>query len=345
MLFSDALQAFARTERPELVLTHYVDDFLGIAATRDMAQATQDTITALADKLGLPMAPTKHKGPDTIMDYLGILIDCDSQTLRLPPGKQREILELIETALAATWLLKATLEKLVGKLNFACKAVPSGRPLMQSLFIALQQSRAARKLRLRPVAHSDLESWHFMLRQWSGVARLMPTRPIEASAIGWATDASGSIGYGAIMGGQWMANRWSQEQAKHSITYKELYAVVVSAHTWDENLAGRHVILECDNEAVVRCINKMGAKDKDVRLLLRELLLILARIGAKISARHVAGKLNVLPDLLSRGKIGAFEKKWRNGRCNASVQTQPKIPATWENGQPSSYKFSGALQH
>ena len=45
------------------------------------------------------------------------------------------------------------------------------------------------------------------------------------------TDASGSEGWGAYWSGRWLQDRWSPEQQKLNITWKELYAIVMAVHT------------------------------------------------------------------------------------------------------------------
>jgi len=47
-----------------------------------------------------------------------------------------------------------------------------------------------------------------------------------------ASDAAGSLGFGAYLKGQWFAGPWTSSQQPQSIAYKELFAVVVAANVW-----------------------------------------------------------------------------------------------------------------
>ena len=44
------------------------------------------------------------------------------------------------------------------------------------------------------------------------------------------SDAAGSLGFKAYYNNEWFSGAWVPSQADHSITYKELFPVVVASH-------------------------------------------------------------------------------------------------------------------
>ena len=80
--------------------------------------------------------------------------------------------------------------------------------------------------------------------------RLSPAVHLEA-----ASDAAGSIGFGAYFKGFWFAGPWAVSQQQQSIAYKELFPVVVAAHVWGPQWSKKNVLSRSDNDAVIHVLN------------------------------------------------------------------------------------------
>ena len=77
----------------------------------------------LGKSLNVPLVTNKVVGPSTSVVYLGILIDSESLTIRLPKdklGKLVNILNISENKLTCT---KKDLLSSIWSLSFACKVV------------------------------------------------------------------------------------------------------------------------------------------------------------------------------------------------------------------------------
>jgi hypothetical protein len=59
------------------------------------------------------------------------------------------------------------------------------------------------------------------------------------------SDASGTIGYGAVLGAAWFNGHWLSGL---SIVYKEFFPIVVAAHIWCHGWQQRHILFEVYNE-------------------------------------------------------------------------------------------------
>ena len=121
------------------------------------------------------------------------------------------------------------------------------------------------------------------------------------------TDAS-SCGFGAYYAGVWLTGSWDSEQAAQSITYQELYAVVIAASTWGFQWQKRRVLFHCDNEAVVAVLRSGTSRSTSVMQLLRCLFFVCAQHNFTLSAQHVAGTANSVADSLSRHQMERFRQ-------------------------------------
>jgi len=92
-----------------------------------------------------------------------------------------------------------------------------------------------------------------------------------------ASDAAGSIGYGAYLKDLWFAGSWAPSQQQQSIAYKELFPVVIAAHVWGHMWCKKHALFRSDNNAVVHVLNFRTSKVPCLMLLLCRLLLAATR--------------------------------------------------------------------
>ena len=79
-------------------------------------------------------------------------------------------------------------------------------------------------------ANSTLNGGDPLLPGWDGVYIYFFYLPEWALVpdLFLSTDASGSIGYGVFYSGEWFNGTWSVAQQSLSITYKELFPIVLS---------------------------------------------------------------------------------------------------------------------
>lgn len=103
-----------------------------------------------------------------------------------------------------------------------------------------------------------------------------------------------------------------------SIAYRELLAVVTACACWGKFLAGKKILLECDNSSVVYCVNQGTSKSPAVMTLIRQLFFMAARFNFDLRLIHVAGVLNVAADLLSRLRVVEFRKGFPGSDVNGA---------------------------
>ena len=140
------------------------------------------------------------------------------------------------------------------------------------------------------------------------------TAPLSrAHEMGFFSDASAGedYGFGSIFGNRWIQGQWEMgfiKNCKPSIKYLELFALCAGILTWQKSLQNIHLLVHCDNQAVVHMINGMVSSCKNCMKLLRILVLDGLIYNRQITAVYVTLANNFLSDALSRGQMTRFRK-------------------------------------
>ena len=69
---------------------------------------------------------------------------------------------------------------------------------------------------------------------------------------------------------------------------------------------GEHVLVHCDNMAVVEAIKAKSSHDKQLMHMLRSMHFLGAQHNVRVSAQHIPGIQNSLADALSRNNMSQF---------------------------------------
>ena len=285
---------------------HYLDDFLFWGPPDSPAcEQALSRATSLFSRLGLPVVNDKTVRPCTSLTFLGIVIDSLRQELRLPYNKLvrlRAMLARWEHRRSAT---KHELQVLIGHLSHAAAVVRPGRSFMRQLIETMKLPRLqSQKVRINGNCRADLAWWSTFVQDWNGIA-LFPRLPPGPTVI---SDASGSWGCGAFCPDtlMWFQQQWSPGFISSSIAVKELVPIVIGAAIWGNKWRGTVVLFKSDNQAVVTALNSRSARNPQLSHLLRCLFFFEAHHQFEHRAQHIAGRLNVAADALSRNRTSDF---------------------------------------
>lgn len=237
---------------------------------------------------------------------------------------------------------KKSLESLVGYLHDASTVIKPGRTFTRRLLDLLKSAhhRSARSfLRLNVEARSDIAWWFCFIEKWNGLS-MMRSSKLSCPDVVLTSDASGNWGCGAFWEDRWFQYQWPPSTCELHITYKELFPIVVATAIWGQCWVDKVLLCQCDNEAVVSCLNTGTCRDKSVMSLLRVLYFITAKYNILLSAVHLAGKCNSIADALSRNNLRMFFDACPQANCspdsipemliNLLVVTQPDWTSpTW----------------
>lgn len=309
----------------KVIVEVFVDDFILISFAGHehmlLAFKAMDEEAAL---LGLVFNPEKdagREGPLTRLEALGLVMDSVDMTLSLPESKRTAYLAEI-SAFKAEFELKSTcprktLEKLVGKLVFACRVCTWGflfiQEIMDSLFPVGAGLTPPPQVQLTAGIWFDLSFWESALgpsyQTWMGISQPMIGRKevaIDTSrfTVEIFTDASGSWGAGAVWNFEQLSQSWDRDTSKEHIGSLELEALYRALLHWKDRLRGQLVLARLDNIQAVVAVNKGASRKPALRQTLLNIALLGLEAGFMVKARHVKGKLNPA-DGPSRGAPGA----------------------------------------
>ena len=161
-------------------------------------------------------------------------------------------------------------------------------------------------IRLNQEFQRDLAWWRELFLSWDGLSFFQMSQWAPLPDFQVSSDASGSLGYGAIFNTQWFFGTWSASQKSLSIASKELFPIVVAAHLWGPQWTSRRVEFLCDNMSVVAVLSSSTSREGDLMTLLRYLALLAVRHSLSFTASSVHGRANPVADALSRFQFQQF---------------------------------------
>ena len=248
-----ALEWMVRQEGVQWLL-HYLDDFLLVGAPGS-GQCEEDLqrLLSVFKRLRVPIASKKLEGPTDRLTFLGIEIDSQEMTLRLPVRKLLELKSLIAEWASRKSCIKRDLQSLVGKLQHACKVVHPGRTFLRRMFELLKGvKKKDHFIRLNAAFRSDLRWWQRFLEEWNGVSMIAMSGGTELHLY---SDASGSFDCWAWQNNRWFQFAWPADYAGQSIATTELVPIVMACVLWGKAWRNQQIVAHCDNQAVVEVVN------------------------------------------------------------------------------------------
>ena len=284
-------------EREGICGAMYLDDLVVVAPDPATAHLQYARVRALLKELGLPEAADKTQPPSTNIKWLGIDIDSHEMSLSIPADKVREVLECMERCKSARSLHRKQLQSLIGKLMHLAKCVPPARVFMSRNIEALSDMKGAHFTRVTPSIRADLEWFTQFAAAWNGKSLIpqgAPYRTIQVDAC--------LTGIGATDGTLAYAGRIApDDDPVANITEIEAANLVIALHTFiTENDRGKHVKIECDNQATVQALLYSRAHNKILCECARAVWMVQALFDLKLTFVHLPGKDNQVADVLSR---------------------------------------------
>ena len=129
---------------------------------------------------------------------------------------------------------------------------------------------------------------------------------LSSTELNLFTDASGSLGFGAIFGSHWSHGKWPPGWEQKNIAFLEFYPIVLSLHLWGEAMCNQCILFFTDIESLVHVIYKQSCKDKSLMLFVRKLVSICLYYNIVFKATHISGVRNKLADALSHPQVHTF---------------------------------------
>ena len=254
------------------------------------------------------MNPDKTVLPSTSLVLLGVHLDTVSQEMRIDPTRLTEIINLLDGWATKRRCTKRQLQSLIVKLHFICNVCRPGQTFLRCMIDVLcKVHQPSHHFRLNRAFHNDLLWWRTFLLSWNGSRFNYDDQWISSSHLDLYTDACQS-GFGAYFAGNWLYESFKEHDIPHSrsITFKELYAIVVAVHTWSPVLTCCNILFQCNNLSVVHILSSGTSKGRHIMTLLRFLFFTCAHYNIMLHAIHIDGVDNHWVDALSRFQVDKF---------------------------------------
>lgn len=302
--FSSALQWIMINKFNAVSLSHMLDDFffIGSNLTQKCVRDLNNFIKLCA-LLGVPIKEEKTVQPTTVITIYGIEVDSILMESRLPAEKISKLTGLLQTFSRRRKVTLRELQSLLGLLNFACSVIPSGRAFLRRLYdLTCNVKRPHHKIHLSIGSRADIKIWLQFISHFNGSSVFLHDTWLSSDRLALYTDAAGNsdLGYAAVLGPKWFANKWSNDMAHYQIAVKELFPIVLALELWGASLKNKKLLFLSDNSAVVAVINKQSCRDKILMRLVRRLVLAALCNNIWFCAKHIPGKHNIIADKLSR---------------------------------------------
>lgn len=225
-------------------ILHLLDDFITFEKPGLCGEKNMRLLYHIFNTLNIPMARHKTCGPLTALEYLGIILDSHNMQARLPEDKLQRDTEMLKSFLFRKQCTKREMLQLLGHLNFASKVVIPGKSFVSHIIKLSTTVRALHHhIKISNEFREDVAMWLTFLSNWNGAAIFCSQLITTTEDIKLYTDASGSIGFGGYMKGEWFAQAWPVTIQEHipsdkdlSIAFKELYPIVVAAMIWGSKM-------------------------------------------------------------------------------------------------------------
>ncbi|XP_053372810.1 uncharacterized protein LOC128546374 [Mercenaria mercenaria] len=331
--FSTFLEYLVRKKANSKHVLHYLDDFLGGGrASTNESQDLLNKFISCMRQLNVPLAEEKTEGPIEVLCFLGLELDSVNMVVRIPMDKVKEAVIKIEHILFKSRVTLREVQSVIGLLNFACRAVVTGRPFCRRLINAIcGLSKPHHHLRVSGAMKADLQMWLTFLKDFNGVSVFHKQFWSTNNQLQLFSDSAEGegLGFGVYYAGQWACakwpTKWHTSGFTQDITFLEIFPIFVSLKIWGKNLSGSKLCFNCDNKAVVDIVNSMTSRNKNVMVVLRLITLTCLEHNIVIKAQHVPGTDNNICDSLSRFQFQRF----RQVAPNADVDPQPVPDEIW----------------
>jgi hypothetical protein len=287
------------------VVTNYIDDFAGGAATREECAAALETALQLLAELGVEVNDAKTEGPTQQMEYLGVLSDTADGTVSMTLDKKDRLATALERMATASANSDEQLLSAAGRLQWFSQVHPSLRWCAQHVRAAVAPGYQARSSRLTPVTaclRGALLRAASTVRYGDATPILSWRRGSMLPPVLLRTDSSRRDGGG----GHWGQLAFAYPGASasfwhsHNMVALELYSGLRALEDhWGHLWRGRVVVWALDNEGAVLSWLSGRSDNPLTQHVLGLLHAIVESCGVYLITTQVPRELMMLPDALS----------------------------------------------
>ena len=289
---SDAIRFIMKSQGHDVI--NYIDDVIGFGTT-STARPSFETLTKLLTNLGLDISIKKLVQPTTKVACLGVEVDTKNFTVAIPSEKVAEILQKCHQWTGKIHSTKKDLQSLLGSLLYISKCDRSSRTFLNRMLDTLRRHFGTDNITLDIDFHRDLNWFKKFLKKFNGTA-FFYHHPVQATI---ELDAC-LQGLGAIYRNQVYAFPIPQYCDSFSIVHLEMLNILVAIRVWGNVWKHQHILIKCDNQAVVSVLNSGKTQDLTLAGIARNIMMEMSEQDIDLQVIHILGVENKVADLLSR---------------------------------------------
>jgi hypothetical protein len=246
---------------------------------------------------------------------LGLLFDTIAETVAIPARKVEPLVAFIVVMSKRQRATRTDLSSLAGSLTWVVTVCPAGAAFTASLYELLSATRghAGGLIDLPAEVREDLAWWVRLLldKAWTPIQRFIRG---QVADVVLSTDSS-SFAYGAWYDGRWIQGVFDEKMRALHINVKEAYIVTKAALAWGHLWKNQYVCFLIDNKPISFAFAKGRAREALTMVLVKSLYKHAVICNFDLTAQHLSGYLNEIPDALSRNQWPRFWKlatEWRD---------------------------------
>ena len=190
---------------------------------------------------------------------------------------------------------KRQLQSLLGYLLYIHKCVKPSRTFLNRMLCLLRDNYDKKTITLTPDFKRDLRWFQRFLTQYNGISFF------DHTCVDGVLELDACL---TGLGGRWGSFVYHLPVAKHfqnlAILHIEMINILVAIRIFAGHWHRKHILVRCDNMAVVQVLSSGKTKDPFLAMCARNVWLTAALADIDLEYRHIAGRSNETADLLSR---------------------------------------------
>ena len=283
-------------------IIHYLDDFLFLGTTAEQCMSSMHTFQDVCAQIGVPINYAKTEGPSNSLSFLGIRLDTSAYTASLPMDKVTRYKQLMLDLLDRKTCTLREMLNIIGSLQFTTSVVQPGRTFLRRMInTTIGVKKLYHHIHITRPVKDDMQLWCNFLDHYNGVTLFLPQVPTTSAELNLHTDSCPQ-GFGGTFRTNYFYGTFPPHWQGHNICVLELFPILLALQLYTAEMSNQNIVIYSDNQAVVEVLNKKTTKHPPMLSLLRKLILHCLHCNILITSKHIPGKLNVLPDALSRNK-------------------------------------------
>ena len=280
-----------------IVIWNYIDNTFTALEAEEAGDKFQILCDLITD-LGLPLNPDKVQPPSDSIEIMGVEVNAVLKTIAIPQTKLADIVRTVDEFSRKTFMSKKELQSLLGKLLYISKIIRPARGFLNRMLQTLRNMSNMTRIKIDEEFTRDLNWFRVFVRTFNG--RTSFANWEGPSDIVVHIDAS-LAGLGAVCSKKFYSVHLPDHiKALQRIVIFEMLNILIALRVWGDEWCNMRVTCFCDNRAVVDVLEDNRTKDRWLGLILREILMLQAKLNIQLKVLHVRGEANPIADALSR---------------------------------------------